>query len=46
LFRIKRFFYMLFGVYLLAGIALSSWTVAIAAMYVFRLRRWVDGSGW
>jgi len=46
LFRIKRFFYAIFGLYLLAGIALSAWTVAIAAMYVFRLRRWVDLSQW
>jgi hypothetical protein len=46
LFRIKRVFYFLFGLYLVAGIALSSWTVAIAAMYVFKLRRWVDSSGW
>lgn len=28
LFRIKRFFYAIFGLYLLAGIALSGWTVA------------------
>jgi hypothetical protein len=46
LFRVKKVFYAVFGLYLLAGIALSAWTVAIAAMYVFRLRRWVDLSGW
>lgn len=45
-FRIKRFFYAIFGLYLVAGIAISAWTVAIAAMYVFRLRRWVDLSQW
>jgi hypothetical protein len=46
LFRIKRFFYAIFGLYLLAGIALSGWTVANAAIYVFRLRWWVDKSEW
>jgi hypothetical protein len=46
LFRIKRFFYAIFGLYLLAGIALSGWTVANAAVYVLRLRWWVDRSGW
>lgn len=46
LFVIKRFFYAIFGLYLLAGIALSSWTVANAAIYVLRLRSWVDRSGW
>lgn len=44
--RVKRFFYAIFGLYLLAGIALCAWTVAIATIYVFRLRRWVDMSGW
>ncbi|KAL1838073.1 hypothetical protein VTJ49DRAFT_3093 [Mycothermus thermophilus] len=46
LFRIRRALYMLFAVYLVAGIALTAWTVAIAAKYVFELRRWVDKSGW
>ncbi|KAK4234416.1 hypothetical protein C8A03DRAFT_37805, partial [Achaetomium macrosporum] len=45
-FRIKRFFYFLFGCYLLAGIAISTWTVATAAIYVFQLRWWVNNSGW
>lgn len=43
---LKRFFYSLFGLYLFAGIAISSWTVGGASIYVFRLRRWVDKSGW
>ena len=46
LFRIRRFFYALFGLYLVAGIALSASTVVIAGVYVFKLRRWVDLSGW
>ncbi|KAK4034175.1 hypothetical protein C8A01DRAFT_39347 [Parachaetomium inaequale] len=46
LFRIKRFFYAIFGLYLLAGIALSGWTVANAAIYIYRLRWWVDKSEW
>jgi hypothetical protein len=40
------FFKTLFGLYLLTGIALSTWTVTIATIYVFRLRWWVDRSGW
>ncbi|KAK0673133.1 hypothetical protein QBC41DRAFT_343212 [Cercophora samala] len=46
LFRWKRFFYIFFGLYLIAGIAVSSWTVVTSALYVFALRRWVHGSGW
>ncbi|KAK4156591.1 hypothetical protein C8A00DRAFT_12484 [Chaetomidium leptoderma] len=46
LFRIKRVLYLLFGIYLVAGIALTSWTVVIAAIYVFQLRWWLDRSGW
>ncbi|KAK4175076.1 hypothetical protein QBC36DRAFT_332259 [Triangularia setosa] len=45
-FQWKRFFYIFFGLYLLAGIAVSSWTVVTSALYVFALRRWVHGSGW
>ncbi|GAB1315533.1 TRP C-terminal domain-containing protein [Madurella fahalii] len=46
LFRAKRFFYALFGLYLAAGIAISCWTVIVAGLYVFQLRRWVDQSIW
>ncbi|VBB80340.1 Putative protein of unknown function [Podospora comata] len=46
LFRWKRFFYILFGLYLIAGIAVSCWTVVTSALYVFALRRWVHSSGW
>ncbi|KAH6651354.1 hypothetical protein F5144DRAFT_589589 [Chaetomium tenue] len=46
LFVIKRFFYVIFGLYLLAGIALCGWTIANAAVYVLHLRSWVDKSGW
>lgn len=46
LFRAKRFLYVLFGLYLAAGIGISCWTVVTAGLYVFELRRWVDGSGW
>jgi hypothetical protein len=46
LFKAKRFFYFLFGLYLLAGIGISAWTVIDSALYVFELRRWVDHSVW
>ncbi|KAK0744483.1 hypothetical protein B0T21DRAFT_447687 [Apiosordaria backusii] len=46
LFQWKRFFYIFFGLYLVAGIAVSSWTVVTSALYVFALRRWVHDSGW
>ncbi|SPQ23339.1 8a176297-9c53-46cb-8a71-a93f7138ac22 [Thermothielavioides terrestris] len=46
LFRIKRFFYALFCLYLFAGVGISAWTVGIAADYIFHLRRWVNESGW
>ncbi len=46
LFRIKKLFYLVFALYLLAGIALSAWTVVISGLYVFELRRWVDESKW
>ncbi|KXX74659.1 hypothetical protein MMYC01_209265 [Madurella mycetomatis] len=46
LFRAKRFFYILFGIYLAAGIGISCWTVITAGLYVFELRQWVDRSGW
>ena len=45
-FRIRRFLYALFGLYLFAGIALSASTVVMSGLYVFKLRRWVDLSGW
>ncbi|KAK4198767.1 hypothetical protein QBC40DRAFT_89686 [Triangularia verruculosa] len=46
LFRWRRIFYLLFGMYLVAGLAVSSWTVVTSALYVFSLRRWVHESGW
>lgn len=45
-FRIKKLFYLVFALYLLASIALSAWTVAISGIYVFNLRNWVDKSEW
>lgn len=39
-------FKIFFGMYLVIGIALSMWTIAIAAVHVLRLRWWVDRSDW
>lgn len=46
LFKIKKVWYVMFAVYMVAGIGISSWTVAIAARYVYELRDWLDKSGW
>ena len=46
LYRPKRFYDYLFGVYLTAGIALACWTIISSGLYILDLRRWVDGSGW
>ena len=46
LFRMKRVFYVFFGFYLVLGIAVCAWTVGSAGMYIFRLRLWMDMSGW
>ncbi|KAJ4384395.1 hypothetical protein N0V85_008342 [Neurospora sp. IMI 360204] len=35
-----------YGVYLLAGLAISGYTMASASEYIEMLRRWVDRSGW
>ncbi|KAK4147370.1 uncharacterized protein C8A04DRAFT_24612 [Dichotomopilus funicola] len=46
LFRVKKIFYSIFGFYLFAGIAISTWTVVNAAIYVYQLRWWLDSSNW
>ncbi|KAK3940418.1 hypothetical protein QBC46DRAFT_288338 [Diplogelasinospora grovesii] len=43
---LKRFWYCLFGLYLVAGNGIAVWTVVKSAWYIIRLRSWVDGSGW
>ncbi|KAK3948310.1 hypothetical protein QBC32DRAFT_351889 [Pseudoneurospora amorphoporcata] len=35
-----------YGVYLLAGLAISGYTMASSSEYIAMLRRWVDRSGW
>ncbi|KAK4184630.1 hypothetical protein QBC35DRAFT_46637 [Podospora australis] len=42
----KKLFYIFFGLYLVAGIGISTWAVVYAALYVFKLRSWVHSSGW
>lgn len=44
--RIVRVLDGVFAVYLLAGMAISWWTVVDSAAYMSRLRGWVHGSGW
>ena len=46
LFRAKRFFYLLFAVYLIAGIAIACWTVQGSFRYIYDLRIWVGQSKW
>ncbi|KAK3401693.1 hypothetical protein B0T20DRAFT_450676 [Sordaria brevicollis] len=36
----------IYGVYLLAGLAIAGYTMASSSEYIAMLRRWVDRSGW
>lgn len=46
LFRARRFFYLLFAIYLIAGVGIASWTVQGAFRYIYDLRYWVRHSIW
>ncbi|KAM7189445.1 hypothetical protein V8F33_010028 [Rhypophila sp. PSN 637] len=45
-FRARRFFYLLFAIYLCAGVAIASWTVQGSFRYIYDLREWVRNSIW
>ncbi|KAM7190804.1 hypothetical protein V8F20_009600 [Naviculisporaceae sp. PSN 640] len=46
LFRARRFFYLLFAIYLMAGVGIAAWTVQAAFRYIYDLRYWVRHSDW
>ncbi|KAM7199960.1 hypothetical protein V8F33_004134 [Rhypophila sp. PSN 637] len=46
LFRARRFFYLVFAIYLCAGVAIASWTVQGSFRYIYDLREWVRNSIW
>ncbi|KAM7220398.1 hypothetical protein V8F06_004177 [Rhypophila decipiens] len=46
LFRARRFFYLLFAIYLCGGVAIASWTVQGSFRYIYDLREWVRNSAW